>query len=163
MDRIDLPYLSGDVPLAAVFDRMAASGVHAAIVAPPGREPVLVTNRDVDDALERGVVHVGEIGGRPLHVVGAEIRDREWETALDDASASYGVVRERRWEPEHAGGAVSFEQEARAASMVTIVTRHEGLAEEIRSAGEVCRCEKYKHRAPKGRPCPYCSSAVRCA
>jgi hypothetical protein len=47
--------------------------------------------------------------------------------------------------------------------MVTIVTRHETLAYDLRSSGDVCRCVKNNHRAPRGKPCPFCHSTVRCA
>lgn len=161
MDRIDLPFVPGDVPLAEVFDRMADAGVHAAIVAIPAQEPILVTNLDVDEGLERGLERVSQIRGRPLHVVQAEVAD--WETALDDASAGYGMVAAGAREFSVAGGEADFEGEATPQGLVTIVTRHETLAADIRNAGEVCRCQRFKHRAPRGRPCPFCSSVVRCA
>lgn len=162
MDRIRLPLLTGDVSLANVFGRMAKARTHAAVVALPGKEPVLVTNHDVDEGLERGLEHVGEIDGRTLHVAGAEVAD--WESVLDAAAASYGMVA--RGGPHPAGPHESGEgvgREVARGAMVTIVTRSETLAADIRNAGQVCRCRKYRHRAQKGKPCPFCRSAVDCA
>ena len=160
MERIDLPYVSGDAPLSALFDRMAESGVHAAIVALPGREPMLVTNEECDRAMEAGLTKSSQVDGAPLHVVAAEVED--WEGALDDAAASYGLVEGGAREGEVHDGDVLYEQEV-VGAMVTIVTRHETLAYDIRRAGAVCRCRQNNHRAAKGRPCHICRSPVRCA
>jgi hypothetical protein len=178
MDRIDLPLISGDPSLDEVFDRMAESGVHAAIVAVAGREPVLVKNHDVSNGLEQGLQRVGQIAHFPLHVVNAGVED--WGSALDAAGSSYGTLAdgglsgggplERSGgadrdddddDGDGGGGAVVFEPREKVA-MVTIVTRHETLAAEIRNAGAVCLCLN-RHRVPGGRPCPICRKAVRCA
>jgi CBS domain-containing protein len=160
MDRIELPLVSPDATPAEVFDRMAEHGVHAAIVGMSGGEPVLVSNREVDEALEAGLARVGQLSGTPLHVVNAEVAD--WEGVLDDAGRSFGVV-------EAAGGGGPMRSEVAAAAAeaelepptITIVTRHESLADDIRTAGVVCRCRN-NHRAKQGEPC-FCRAPVRCA
>lgn len=160
MDRIDLPFVPGDAPLSALFDRMAESGVHAAIVALPGREPMLVTNQECDQAMEAGLTKASEVHGAALHVAAAEVED--WEATLDDAVASYGIVEGGAREGAVHDGDVLYEQEV-VGAMVTIVTRHETLAHDIRHAGAVCRCRANNHRAAGGRPCQICHSPVRCA
>jgi hypothetical protein len=167
MDRIDLPLISGNPTLDEVFDRMAESGMHAAIVAPAGGEPVLVKNHDVSDGLENGLRRVDQIPVFPLRVVQAEVED--WEGELEKADASYGTVAERGWTrggeddgDDGGGGGTTWFEVPESVSMVTIVTRHETLAAEIRNAGAVCLCVN-RHRVPGGRPCPICSKAVRCA
>ncbi|HSU17201.1 hypothetical protein [Longimicrobium sp.] len=168
MDRIDLPLIAGDPSLAEVFGRMASTGVHAVIVAAPGREPVLVTNLDVDEGIEQGLDRVDQISSFPLHVVNAEVED--WQAVLDEAGSSYGIdvagwrggddAEDKGDDGDVVASPTLAPRDLDA--MVTIVTRHETLAHDIRSSGEVCRCRNL-HRAPKGRPCPICSTRVRCA
>lgn len=172
MDQIRLPFVVGDAPLWHVFDRMAEAGVHAAIVVPPGRDPMLVTNHDVDEALENGFSSVSQVTGPPLHV---DRSDLDWERALDAMGLQFGMIRE---EPFWGGGfadrgaqsGTSMDRGTRARhadtgpgeSTAILVTRHEGLGAAIRGRARVCRCMN-NHRAPGGGRCPYCNSAVRCA
>lgn len=163
MDRIEVPFIWGNVGPAKVFDRMAESGVHAAIVAGHGRKPMLVTNFDVDEAIERGFRRISQIQGMPVHVLEAEAEAEEWEEALDEALASYGVVAEHGLDLDFGGIDFGTEIGVGRRPTFTIITRHEPLVEKIRSAGRVCRCVKFKHKAPPGAPCPFCHSTVRCA
>jgi hypothetical protein len=148
MDRITLPLIRGNVAPRTVFDEMAKAGVHAAVVAPGGRAPMIVTNQDVDDALERGLPRIGDVEGMPLHVARAEADD--WAAVLDEANAGYGVV------------SVTGLNVVTRSTTVKIITRHEAFADAIRNAGKVCRCRN-NHRAPGGSPCPFCRASVTCA
>jgi hypothetical protein len=180
MDRIELPLIPGSKSLGDAFDRMADSGAHAAIVMRAGGEPFLVRNTDLDAAFDQGIERIGQVQGTPLHAAQAELEG--WEGALDDAGASYGIVL-----PEATAdsgdddfgdddfGDDDFGEEAigygpppargpRMPATVTLVTRHERLAAEIRNSGSVCRCTGlHRHKGHKGAACRFCGSPVRCA
>lgn len=145
MDRILLPHLKGDVQLRDAFREMARTGARAVIVTPPSGDPILFTNQEIDGAVAAGLTRVGEMGsgvGRPLHQ--GDYAAHEWEQRLDEAGRSFGLA-------------------ASAGDVVVLVTRHEGLAEGIRHAHPICRCEKNWHTASSPGVCGVCGSTVDCA
>lgn len=177
MDRIRLPFVAGNATLSQVFTQMAESGEHAAIVAPPGRAPMLVTNREVDDAMENGLVTVGQLKGAPLHVSAFEPRD--WEHALHEAEKLYGVLQDEvdalsdldadtrvsdmDADDASEGGHGTTNRPRSDSRTITLVTGSERYAAEIRGAGAVCRCTENDHRVVGGSRCRICASDVRCA
>jgi hypothetical protein len=138
-----------DMTPREALDRMYQEGTHAAVAESKKNEFVIFMNHDLVTAAETSPgrhlrkLKVPTRRARPLLQLAGET-EAETEAALDEMGTQFGIA----------------EQDDDA---VTVITRHETLAHQIRSAAPVCRCVGNFHSAESGQvTCKFDGSAIRC-
>lgn len=164
MDVVDLPLLTPSEPLDTAIQRMNKMNRRMIVVAGTPREFTVHRNRAVLAGWRDKVKTVGRLrSGERVAVLeglggfGRELATpndfRALEMALDQSGASYGVLA----------------MPLTDARIVSIITRHEGLAAEARSPTKECVCMRFDTHSEKCPPaddageCPYCGGEWRCA
>ena len=143
MDMIALPLLMGSDPLETGLERLRAADTRAAVVSMPGEQFRLHMNRDFLQAIAIGKRTCAEMEGGEW-VTFFKTTPSDQEKALDNAQTVFGIFANQ------------------VAATVTITTRNEWRARDIRDARKVCRCngsprhlydsppEQTGNRCPKG-------------
>lgn len=167
MDTLELPQLAEDDSLETALERLRQTDTRAVVVEHAPEDLRLYFNDVVLDAWCEGKTTCGELtayAGVPvmqtmqmmeLAIAGDYEPEAEpagevdYEAELDAAGMSYAIRRD-------------FSQ----AGMAFVITRHEGLAHDLRSRSRVCVCTgPARHRVqspPKadGQPCTFCLNAT---
>jgi hypothetical protein len=133
MDTLDLPLVLQSDSLEATLQRMRTANARAVVIEISPDVHRLVMNTDLVQAHVQGKQLLKDLGIAGQSVVRISTIREHWENELDLAGASFGVV------PSDA-------------SLIRLVTRHEGLAAEIRLATKICRCSKNSDHMAESPP-----------
>lgn len=149
MDTLDLPVLNVTDSLDAAFQRMKTSDARAIVVSVEPRVHRLFMNRELLDARRDGLERLAQLQRGGVELLAVTPAMSSWEQELDNAAALYGVV-------------------PAVGPLIRIVTRHEGLAAEIRFAQKVCMCSANPNHtadsppAKEGGKCVYGDGHYEC-
>lgn len=175
MDILDLPAMTGDGSLEDAIEAMRKADRRAVLFKPPGAERYeLYTNIQIAHAIDAGLERMKELppsgtvvvpvrdkapgprapkrsfrGSRDLEALGRRSRDLLGR-ALDARGADYAFVGAPR------------------DGLLSVITRHEGIAEEHRSRSKICRCRPNNHSPPPqttvqdNQDCHNCNGRYRC-
>jgi hypothetical protein len=149
MDTINLPRISMDLTPRQALNRMYEEGAHAVVAESKKNEFVILMNHDLVTAAESSPdsrldkLKVPARRARPLLQFAGET-EADTEASLDEMGTQFGVAE-------------------RDDDFVMVVTRHETLAYEIRSAPPICRCVGNFHSAEIGqKKCRFDNTDIRC-
>jgi hypothetical protein len=171
MDIVDLPLVTTEHSLRQAIEGMQRTD-RRAVVLQVDSELYVCTNRDVAAAWKKGLRQCSQLAekirrGGSSRARLAELPDtgeaRQLEKALDSRNVSYGLLTEQILGVQRVRG-IAFDEVA--SPEIPVVTRHEGLAYDLRAGTKVCMCTgpmEHTGESPPlrpGAPCNDCNAGV---
>ena len=147
MDYLDLPMVTGRQTIGATIGAMRAAGT-SAIVVNVDSEYRLVRNVDLVGSGLGPKARVDKVAAFGARTITIKSHENRWQSELDASKAQLGVVR-------------------LGPKAARLVTRHEYLAQLVRSTQPICQCTGDGHfstspPAHDGQQCAYGDGVYEC-